>query len=39
MIFGYVIGGLAIAYAGMVVLGAWCARELVGRADQYEMPL
>jgi uncharacterized membrane protein YedE/YeeE len=39
VIFGYVIGGLAIAYAGMVVLGAWLARELARRADQYEMPL
>jgi len=28
VIFGYVIGALAMAYAGMVVLGAWIAREM-----------
>ena len=39
MIFGYVVGTLAIAYAGMVVLGAWLARELAKRATEYEMPL
>ena len=35
MIFGYVIGALALAYAGMVVLGAWAARELYKRREEY----
>lgn len=28
MIAAYVIGALAVAYAGMVVLGAWIAHEM-----------
>ena len=37
MIFGWVIGGLALAYAGMVVLGAYLARELHKRREAYTL--
>ena len=37
MIFGYVIGGLALAYAGMVVLGAWIAREMNKRREEFSL--
>lgn len=38
MIFGYAIGALALAYAGMVVLGAWLAREIYKRRAAYTLP-